>query len=148
MNQDIAIFLVPALIALGGILFTGGGLYFFDIKFLHNARQASASLVAGLLIFGLLEILLYGSANGFFNAQQLQTSACELEGESAHPEARLGANPAIIRDTIVACMKEAGYEWSGEHRHCKVASVATNPFCYLPISAFDRTVTSTQMSFQ
>jgi hypothetical protein len=45
-------------------------------------------------------------------------------------------------------MKEAGYEWDGKHRHCKDASIATNPFCYLPVDALDRTITNIQLSFE
>lgn len=148
MNQDIAVFLVPLVLILGAVLTTAGGLYFFDIRFLSNARQAIASFVGGVVIFALLEILLYGSASAFFNAQQLQTSACELEGESAHPEARLGADATVLHKAITGCMKEAGYEWIGEHNNCKDAPVATNAFCYLPVSAFDRTITAIQMKFQ
>ena len=148
MNQEMAVFLVPLLLVLGAGLFTLGALYFFDIRFLKDARQAFGSLAAGVVIFGILEILLYGSATAFFNAQQLQTSACELEGESAHPEARLGVNSAVIHQAITACMKAAGYEWTEAHSHCKDAPLATNPFCYLPADSFDRTITSLQMNLQ
>jgi hypothetical protein len=148
MNQDIGVFLVPLLLVLGCVLLTGGGLYFFDIRFLSSARKAAAALAGGALILGLLEILLYGGATAFFNAQQLQTSACELEGESAHPEARLGAGAAVLHQAITSCMSDSGYQWLGEHRHCKDAPVATNAFCYLPKDSFDRTITSFQMSFQ
>ncbi len=148
MNQDVAVFLVPFLLVIGCSLLTGGGLYFFDIRYLPSARHAGASLASGAIILVILQILLYGSATAFFNAQQLQTSACELQGESAHPEARLGAGPAILHKAITTCMKEAGYEWIGEHSHCKDATISTNPFCYLPMDSFDRTITSIQMSFQ
>jgi hypothetical protein len=92
MNQDIAVFLV---LILGVALVTGGGLCFIDNRFPGGAGQAIASPIGGIPIFALLEILLYGSASAFFNARQLQTSARELEGETAHPEARLGADAAI-----------------------------------------------------
>ena len=81
MNQEMAVFLVPLLLAVGAVLTTGGGLYFFGIQFLANARQAGAALAGGLFIFAILQILLYGSATAFYNAQQLQTSDCELQGE-------------------------------------------------------------------
>jgi hypothetical protein len=45
-------------------------------------------------------------------------------------------------------MQQAGDAWSGEHGDCKYAPVATSPFCYLPIDAFDRTSASMQMNFQ
>ncbi len=148
MNQDIAVFLVPLVLVLGCVLLTAGGLFFIDIRFLSSARQAIGSLLGGVVVLAFLEVLLYGSATAFFNAQQLQTSACELEGESAHPEARLGADAVVLHKAITGCMKEAGFEWIGEHPHCKDAPVATNPFCYLPMSSFDRTITSIQMNFQ
>jgi hypothetical protein len=148
MNQEMAVFLVPLLLGVGAVLTTGGGLYFFGIKFLANARQAGAALAGGIFIFAVLQILLYGSATAFYNAQQLQTSDCELQGESAHPEARQGADPTALHRAITACMKEAGYEWVGQHRQCKDAPVATNPYCYLPTDGFDRAITSLQLSLQ
>jgi len=107
-----------------------------------------AALVAGAVIIGVLEIILYGSAVSFFKAQQVQTSACELAGESAHPEARRGADPTVIHKAITTCMIEAGYEWDGKHRHCGDAPIATNPFCYLPTDSMDRTITNIQLSFE
>lgn len=148
MNQDIAVFLVPLVLVLGGVLLTAGGLYYIDIKFLQNGRQAAACLIGGVVIMALLQIILYGSASAFFNLQQLRTSSCELEGELAHPEARRGADAKVLHEAITGCMKEAGYTWTDEHRHCKDAPVATNPFCYLPTSGFDRAITSLQMNFQ
>lgn len=148
MNQDIAVFLVPMLLGIGSILATAGGLYFIDIKFLKSRSQAIASLLGGLLVFAVLEILLYGSAAAFFNAQQLQTSDCELQGEAANPNARRGGNPQVLHDAIVACMKQAGYVWTADHPHCRDASVATNPFCYLPDGGLERTITNLQMKLQ
>jgi len=148
LNQDLAVFFVPFGLMISCSLLAGGALFFMNIKFIPNARLAIAALVAGGLVLIVLEIILYGSATGYFKAQQLQTSACELEGESAHPEARQGADPKIIHETILACMKTAGYEWQGDHRHCKDAPVATNPFCYLPLEAFDRSITGFQMNFE
>ncbi len=148
MNQDLAVFIAPFALVLGCGLLALGGLYFFNICYVASVKQAAAALVAGAIILVVLEIILYGSAVSFFKEQQVRTSACELEGESAHPEARRGADPTIIHNAITACMKEAGYVWDGNHRHCKDAPVATNPFCYLPTSSFDRTITNIQMSFE
>ncbi len=148
MNQDLAVFIVPFALVIACGLLAFGGLYFINIRFISSARIAVAALVAGGLVLGVLEIILYGSSTGFLKAQQLQTSACELEGESAHPDARRGADPAIIHKTIVSCMKDAGYAWETSHRHCKDAPVATNPFCYIPVDAFDRAITGIQMNFE
>jgi hypothetical protein len=125
-----------------------GGLYFINIRYVSSAPRAMAALVAGAVIIGVLEIILYGSAVSFFKAQQVQTSACELAGESTHPEARRGADPTVIHKAITACMIEAGYEWDGKHRHCRDAPIATNPFCYLPTDSMDRTITNIQLSFE
>jgi len=148
VNQDLAVFIVPFAIVIGGVLIAAGGLYFINIRFVNSAPVAIASLVGGLIVYGLLEVILAGSANSFFKAQQVQTSTCELEGEAAHPEARLGKDQPIIHTAIIACMTQAGYEWSPEHRHCKDANVATNPFCYIPVSGLDRAITSFQMKFE
>ena len=148
MNQEMAVFLVPLLLAVGAVLTTGGGLYFFGIQFLANARQAGAALAGGLFIFAILQILLYGSATAFYNAQQLQTSDCELQGESAHPEARQGADPTALHQAITACMKRPAMSRSESTGGCKDAPVATNPYCYLPVDGFDRAITSLQLSLQ
>lgn len=148
MNQDLSVFITPAALVIGCALIAGGGLYFIGIKFLRNAFQAIGALVLGALILGVLEIILAGSSTAFFKAQQVQTSACELEGEAAHPEERnSGANEKTHKH-IVACMKDYGYEWTTEHKHCQEALVATNAFCYLPSEGFSRVVTNVQMQFE
>lgn len=148
MNQDLSVFMAPAALVIGCALIACGGLYFIDIQFAKTRAQAIAALVTGGLIIGVLEIILAGSSVSFFKAQQVQTSACELEGESAHPEARLAGDRTVIQKQILACMQEAGYEWSPGHRNCKEAPVATNPYCYLPIGSFDRTITAFQLKFE
>lgn len=148
MNQDLSVFITPVALVIGCALIAAGGLYFIDIHFARTRAQAIAALVTGGLIIGILEIILAGSSVSFFKAQQVQTSACELEGESAHPEARLGADATPIHKHILACMREAGYEWAPEHRNCKDAPLATNPYCYLPLNSFDRTITAFQLRFE
>ncbi|MGB5084978.1 MAG: hypothetical protein WBO09_10310 [Methylocystis silviterrae] len=148
MNQDLAVFIVPFALILACGLLTAGGLYFIDIRYLKNARYAVASLAAGAVVLAVLEIVLYGSSVGFLKEQQLKTSLCELDAESAHPEARRGADPVVLYKAITGCMKEAGYEWDAGHRHCKDAPVATNHFCYAPTAPFDRAITLLQMSFE
>jgi hypothetical protein len=148
MNQDLSVFITPFALVIGCGLIAVGGLYFIDIKFLRSRIQAIAALVVGGFIIAALEVVLAGSSVSFFKAQQVQTSVCELEGESAHPEARLGGDANIIHKHILGCMQEAGYEWSPTHRNCKDAPVATNPYCYLPASGFDRTITAFQLRFE
>ena len=148
MNQDLSVFITPFALIIGCALIAAGGLYFIDIEFLKSRFQAVAALAAGLIVLGALEVVLAGSSVSFFKAQQVQTSACELEGESAHPEARLGGDAGIIHKHILACMEKAGYEWAPEHRNCKDAPLATNPYCYLPLGGFDRTITAFQLRFE
>jgi hypothetical protein len=148
MNQDLSVFITPAALVVGCALIAGGGLYFIDIKFLTSRLQAIGALILGALILGLLEIVLAGSSTAFFKAQQVQTSECELVGEAAHPEERNSGVTEKTHQHIVACMKEYGYEWTTEHRHCKEALVATNAFCYLPTDGFSRVVTNVQMQFE
>jgi hypothetical protein len=148
MNQDLSVFITPFALVVGCALIAAGGLYFIEIQFLRSRLQAIAALVAGFAIIGALEVVLAGSSVSFFKAQQVQTSACELDGESAHPEARLGVDASVIHKHILACMQEAGYEWSPSHRNCKDAPLATNPYCYLPAGGFDRAVTALQLRFE
>jgi hypothetical protein len=148
MNQDLAVFIVPFALVIGCGLIAAGGLYFINMRYVKNAAYAIACIAGGVAILGVLEIILAGSSVAFFKAQQVQTSACELDAESAHPESRLGKDQGTIHEALLACMKDAGYEWNDEHRHCKEAKVATNPFCYLPTSGFERSVTAIQLNFE
>jgi len=148
MNQDLAVFITPAALVIGCALIAAGGLFFIDIRFLRTRAHAIASLVAGSVILGVLEIVLAASSVSFFKEQQVRTSECELEGETAHPEARLGVASDVIQKDIIACMQAQGYEWNDHHRGCKEAAVATNPYCYLPTDLFNRTVTSIQLRFE
>ncbi|BBU62450.1 hypothetical protein MSC49_23850 [Methylosinus sp. C49] len=148
MNQDLSVFVTPFALVIGCALIAAGGLYFIEIQFLKSRLQAIAALVAGSLVLAALEVVLAGSSVSFFKAQQVQTSACELEGESAHPEARLGVDVNVIHKHILGCMQEAGYEWAPAHRNCKDAPVATNAYCYLPATGFERAITAFQLRFE
>ena len=126
-----------------------GGLYFLGAKLVFsNSLQASLAILSGLILGGGAEAMLAGSSSSFFKAQQIQTSACELEGESAHPQERRRDTAHVIKDHIVGCMKAAGYHWTAEHRHCQEAPVAMNPLCYLPDEPFSRVVTLAQVVFE
>ena len=89
-----------------------------------------------------------GSSTSFFKAQQSQTSACGLEGETAHPTDRRDDSRKVIFKHIVGCMKTAGYMWTNEHKHCQDAPVATNPLCYLPDGTLARAITTAQVAFE
>ena len=140
--------MILVLVFVGSALVTAGVLYFFDIKFCSDKTQAIAALIGGVLMVGGAELALVGSSVSFFKAQQVQTSACELEGETAHPENRRRDLNNVIYTHIVGCMKAAGYVWTTEHQHCKEAPVASNSLCYLPSGAFARVVTIAQVEFE
>ncbi len=140
--------MILVLIFIGCALATVGVLYFIDIKFCRDRLTAAVALGAGLVMLAGAEIALAGSSSSFYKAQMIATSACELEGEGAHPENRGRDEAGVIGKHIVGCMKTAGYFWSGEHKHCQDAPVATNPLCYLPRATFGRAVTLAQVAFE
>jgi hypothetical protein len=138
----IFVFVACLLTAFGGLYFMGARLVF------SNSLQAGLAILAGLLLGAGGEAMLAGSSASFYKAQQIQTSACELEGESAHPQERQRDTGHVIKDHIVGCMKAAGYHWTVEHRHCQEAPVSMNPLCYLPDEPFSRVVTLAQVVFE
>jgi outer membrane murein-binding lipoprotein Lpp len=142
--QDLALFAVPFALVVGGALVAGGVLYFVDVRFVSSAGQAIAALIVGAAILGVLEIILAGGGISFFKAQQVQALACELEAGTV----RGGDDAPRVEELIVACMKEAGYGWLDEHRNCRGAPVAANPYCYLPNDVFGRTITAFQLRFE
>jgi hypothetical protein len=139
--------MVLILVYIGCVLAVAGGLHFMDVKFLKHRASAVAAMVCGLSLAGSAEAALIGSSASFFKAQQIRASACELEGESAHPEHRGFDRGRVIHHHIRDCMKASGYDWASEQPHCKEAPVAANPFCYQPSNAFDRMVTGAQVTF-
>ena len=140
--------MILVLVFIGTALASIGCLYFLGIKFCKNRMQAVVSLIGGVLLAGGGEIAVTGSSSSFFKAQQIQTSVCELEGETAHPAERRSNSGKIIFSHIVGCMKSAGYVWTTSHQHCQEAPVASNPLCYLPNGTFARAVTTAQVQFE
>lgn len=151
MEQDVSIFLAPVIIIVGGGLIATALLTFFNYHFYKTKLQAAGAFAAGLVLIGVLELMFISgnSASGFFfESQKRQVTACELEGEAAHPEQRGVKNSPEIRKSILQCLNEAGYEWAGNHRNCQEAPVATNPFCYLPTDFLSRAFTNVQLVFE
>lgn len=138
--------MILILVYIGCILASLGGLYFLDVRVLRRRTSALAALAAGVLLAGSAEAALVGSSSSFFKAQQISASACELEGESAHPDQRRADPGKVIHMHIRDCMTTAGYAWESEQERCKEAPVATNPFCYLPNNAFMRAITGVQIA--
>jgi hypothetical protein len=151
MEQDVSIFLAPVVIIVGGGLIATALLSLFNYQFYKTKLQAVAALIGGIALIGVLELMFLGGnsvSSFFFNAQKQQVTACELVGETAHPEQRGTHNSPEIKQTIVACLNEAGYEWVGDHHNCREAPIATNPYCYLPTDIFSRAFTPVQLAFE
>lgn len=140
--------MILVLIFVGVALATGGVLSLLDVQFRVNKVTAVTAFVGGLAMVVGAEAGLVGSSSSFYKAQQIQTSACELSGESAYPENRRWDPDHLIRKYITGCMARSGYAWTTAHDHCKEAPLATNPLCYLPTGMFDRAVTRVQVAFE
>ena len=138
--------MILVLVFIGSALTAAGGLYFINIKFCKDPVQAIAMLVGGLVMVAGGEIAVTGSSNSFFKAQQIQTSACGLEGETAHPTDRRDDSGQVIFKHVVRRMKTAGYMWTNQHKRCQDAPVSTNLLCYLPDRTFARAITTAQVA--
>ncbi|WP_246720027.1 hypothetical protein [Methylocystis sp. H62] len=140
--------MILVLIFVGVALAAGGVLSLLDGQFKVSKVTAVMAFVGGLIMVVGAEAGLIGSSSSFFKAQQIKTSACELDGESAYPENRRLDPDHLIRKYILGCMAQSGYAWTSDHEHCKEAPLATNPLCYLPTGLFDRAVTKVQVAFE
>ena len=140
--------MILVLIFVGVALAAGGVLSLLDGQFRVSKVTAVMAFVGGLIMVVGAEAGLIGSSSSFFKAQQIKTSACELDGESAYPENRRLDPDHLIRKYILGCMERSGYAWTSDHEHCKEAPLATNPLCYLPTGLFDRAVTKVQVAFE
>lgn len=153
MTTEFAAFLMLSVYAIGVILLFGIGLYLArnNIYFMMTKSTLSQVLILpmlGALLFGAVGVNLSGAANtAFLKGQQARASLCELEGETAHPEARQSSSGVIGRH-IVACMSSAGYEWTEQLAQCQEAPVAANGYCYLPSDWFGRRVTLAQLALE
>ncbi len=140
--------MILVLIFVGVALATVGLLSLLDVQFKVSKVTAIAAFVGGMIMVVGAEAGLIGASSSFFKAQQIQTSACELDGESSYPDNRRVDPDHLIRKYILGCMAHAGYAWTSAHEHCKEAPLATNPLCYLPTGLFDRAVTRVQVAFE
>ncbi|MBI1868340.1 MAG: hypothetical protein HYS06_08615 [Methylocystis sp.] len=149
MNQDMATFIAPLTLLLGGGLFAAGALSFLDIHFFKTKFGERAALAGGLALIVLTEFI-FASSNmsaRFFNGQRNDVLECRLAAETALPDER-SKSSVVMHDHIVGCMNGLGYEWTARHSRCQEGPVATNPFCYLPVRPFDRIVTELQIRFE
>lgn len=152
MTPEQSAFVMIVAFALGFFVIVAGGVAFIrSSPVLTNTRNRLALGIifgaTGAMFIGGVGVHLTGSSNtAFLNGQLARASQCELEGESAHPDAR-GGRAGVIARHIVSCMSLAGYDWTNESSLCQDAPVATNGYCYAPKDWFDRAVTTTQLAF-
>lgn len=149
MNEDIAAFLAPMTLLLGGGLASIGLLSFLKLHFFKTKFQGELALAAGLAFLFATELIFAttGQSARFLSGQKLDVTECELEGETALPDER-HKDSKLLHDYIVGCMEKLDYEWTPEHAHCKEGPISTNPYCYLPTPRFARAITSFQMKFE
>jgi hypothetical protein len=150
MNEDIATFLAPFTLLVGGGLVALGLLSFINLNYFKTALRARLALALGLFFILATEALFVTSSSSgrYFPGQKLDVTDCEFMAERDNPLERGKNGSRVIHDNIVACMAGLGYEWTLEHEHCKEAPIATNAFCYLPKAALQRTLVAFQMRFE
>jgi hypothetical protein len=149
MNEDIAAFIAPLTLVLGGGLLAVGilslvGLDFFDSKF-----KGGVAFAIGLAFIVATELIFVTSSQSgrFFSGLKADVTDCELDSETQLPDER-HKDSKILHDHIVACMERLGYEWNVDHAHCKEARIATNSFCYLPTRPMARAIVKMQTAFE
>jgi hypothetical protein len=149
MNADIGNFFAPFTLIVGSALLAIGLLSLLDLHFFKTRLQSKAALALGLAFILVTEAMFVTSSAGgrYFYGQKEDVTDCEFEIEQAYPLER-GKDSLLIDDNIKQCMDRLGYDWTIEHPHCREARLATNSFCYLPKSVFDRTIVAFQMKFE
>jgi hypothetical protein len=149
VGRDFAAFFAPFALLLGAGLIAVGVLSLLGAHFLASVWRERIALALGLALIVATEIAFAfsGMSLRFLNGQRADVLQCRLEAETNFPLERHKNSP-IINDDIIACMKRNGYEWTSDHRRCREAPVATNPFCYLPTKGFDRWFTRLQMALE
>jgi hypothetical protein len=139
-------FMAPLTLGLGAGLLAAGMLSFLDIHFFKTRLAERAALADGLSLIVVAELIFASSdmSMRFLNGQRSDVLECRLDAETALPEER-HKDSRVMQVKIIECMKKFGYEWVPDGVRCKEATVATNPFCYLPTRGFDRAMTKLLM---
>jgi hypothetical protein len=139
-------FMAPLTLVLGAGLLAAGMLSFLDIHFFKTGFAERAALAGGLSLIFVAELIFASSdiSMRFLNGQRSDVLDCRLDAETVLPEERHKDSP-LMQIKIIECMKRFGYEWGPDGARCEQATVATNPFCYLPSRGFDRAVTKLLM---
>jgi hypothetical protein len=149
---EITVLTMATLFVLGFVMVIVGGVGFMRSNSVlmlnrHRLSQGVVFAAAGFMFVSGIGVHFTGSSNtAFLKGQMQRASRCELDSETAHPEAR-GGKSGVISRQIVACMHAAGYSWTDRTAQCHDAPVATNGYCYEPTAWFDRAVTSAQLIF-
>jgi hypothetical protein len=149
MNEGVANFFAVITLMIGGGLVAIGLLSFMDASFFKSKLRDRAALAIGLAFLLATEALFvtHGESGRYLSGQKLDVTECEYQIESAFPNERR-SNPRLVRDKIVACMDQLGYDWSDDTDHCREAPLATNVFCYLPKAALARRIVALQSKFE
>jgi hypothetical protein len=149
MNEDIAAFVVPLTLVLGGGLLALGALSFFGVDYFDSKLKSRAAFAIGLAFIVVTELIFVTSSSSgrYFAGLKTDVTDCELDGETRLPQER-HKNSRVLHDYIVACMGRLGYEWNDDHEHCKEAQIATNSFCYLPMRPMARVIVRLQTRFE
>lgn len=141
----VAFMLGVVMVVLGGVGFMRSNLVLMQTR--SKLAQGIVFATAGAMFVGGIGVHFTGSSNtAFLKGQMQRASACELDGESAHPDAR-GGKSGVIGRHIVACMNAAGFRWTDGAPRCREAPVATNGYCYEPADWFDRAIVTAQLAF-
>jgi hypothetical protein len=149
MNEDISAFIVPLTLVLGGGLLALGGLSFIGVDYFDSKFKSRVAFAVGLAFIVATELIFVTSSSSgrYFAGIKIDVTDCELDAETRLPEER-HKKSKIMHDDIVACMVKLGYEWSGDHDHCREAEIATNSFCYLPTRPVARAIVKFQTAFE
>lgn len=127
--MDMITFVAPLTLLLGAALFAAGAVSLLDVHLFKTTLAERIALVAGLTLIVLTEFIFAASnvSLRFLNGQRSDVLECRLDAETALPEERHRNSPDL-QNRIVQCMNGFGYQWTANHKRCKEASVATNPF--------------------
>jgi hypothetical protein len=149
MNEDISGFVAPLTLLLGGGLLALGGLSFIGVDYFESKLKSRVAFAIGLAFLVATELVFVTSSQSgrYFSGLKLDVTDCELDGETNLPDER-HKNSRVLHDYIVGCMSRLGYEWNGDHDHCKEAKIATNSFCYLPTRPLARAIVRFQTVFE
>lgn len=150
MNEDIAAFVAPLTLLLGGGLLALGALSFIGVDYFDNKLKSRVAFAIGLAFMVATELIFVTSSSSgrYFAGLKTDVTDCELDVETKLPDERNKNRSPVLHDAMVACMERLGYEWNADHDHCKEAKIATNSFCYLPTRPMARAIVRFQTSFE